>query len=220
MPGASQRHRRRVAPGAAVPVVAAILAVLVTLLAFHQQRATIRVAVAAQTIQAGTALPPAAVALAQVKIPDAMRTQLLSPAEAAGVTGWIATHTIAQGAPLARTDLVRPAAAQQLRVMSIPVAKSHAAGGQIAVGDRVDVIDTQSGQPVYAVAAAEVTAVASPDSAALTGAQDWTVSVAVDAQAALRLANAIQGAKFDVVRSTGASPPAGNVTVTPGGGKG
>jgi hypothetical protein len=203
-------------PGVALPVVAAILAGLVTLVALRQQQATTPVAIATQTIQAGTAVPAAAVGFAEVKVPDVVRAQLLSAGEASSVTGWIATHTITQGAPIVRGDLVRPAAAAQRRVMSIPVAKSHAAGGEITVGDQVDVIDSQSGRPVYAVTGAEVTGVAQPDSAALTGADEWTISVAVDDKAALRLANAIQGAKFDVVRSTGARTPAGASTTARG----
>jgi Flp pilus assembly protein CpaB len=214
MPGAPPWRRRRRAPGVAVPVIAGVLAVLVTLLAFRQQQATIPVSIATQTIQAGTAVAATAVGVADVKVPDAMRAQLLPAGEAATVTGWIATHTIPQGAPIVRSDLVRPAAAHQLRVMSIPVARAHAAGGEVTVGDQVDVIDSQSGRPVYAVTGAEVTGIAQPDDAALTGAEEWTISVAVDDKAALRLANAIQGAKFDVVRSTGAQPPADGAPVT------
>jgi Flp pilus assembly protein CpaB len=90
--------------------------------------------------------------------------------------------------------------------MSIPVEAAHAVGGALAVGDRLDVIQVdEGGQARYVVSGAEVLAVNRPDSGVIgAAASSSSLTVAVDARQALRLAAAIRGQRFELVRSTGA----------------
>ena len=63
----------------------------------------------------------------------------------------------------------------------------------------------EGGQARYVVTGAEVLAVNRPDSGVIgAGASSSSLTVAVDATQALRLAAAIRGQRFEIVRSTGA----------------
>jgi Flp pilus assembly protein CpaB len=95
--------------------------------------------------------------------------------------------------------------------MSIPVEAAHAVGGALAAGDRLDVIEVdEGGQARYVVSGVEVLAVNRPDSGVIGAAgSSSSLTVAVDARQALRLAAAIRGQRFEVVRSTGADAGAG-----------
>jgi Flp pilus assembly protein CpaB len=94
-----------------------------------------------------------------------------------------------------------------LRSMSIPVAREHAAGGQLRPGDRVDVIDIVDGEAIYAVTGAEVVTVGTERTGTLDATtRSFHVVVAVDGDEALRLTAALADEQLEVVRSTGAAP--------------
>jgi Flp pilus assembly protein CpaB len=90
--------------------------------------------------------------------------------------------------------------------MSIPVESAHAVGGSLAAGDRVDVIQVdEDGQARYVVSSAQVLAANRPDSGVIGAASGASsITVAVDARQALKLAAAIRSQRFEIVRSTGA----------------
>lgn len=89
-------------------------------------------------------------------------------------------------------------------------------GGDIAVGDVVDVIDVVDGSPTYVVAGVQVIDVASEGSSrGLSGSGGpggYFVVVQVDADQALALAGAMEDGGVQVVRSTGAEPVADGTT--------
>jgi Flp pilus assembly protein CpaB len=94
--------------------------------------------------------------------------------------------------------------------MSIPVEAAHAVGGSLAAGDRVDVIQVgEDGQARYVVSGAQVLAANRPDSGVIgAAAGSSSITVAVDARQALKLAAAIRSQRFEIVRSTGAQDSA------------
>jgi Flp pilus assembly protein CpaB len=95
------------------------------------------------------------------------------------------------------------------RAMSIPIAIEHAAGARIVVGDRVDVITVVDGVAEFVATDLAVIAHAEPQAGGLsTGA--YHVTVAVEEQEALALAEAIATGSLEVVRSTGAAPVSGS----------
>ncbi|PLS75322.1 MAG: hypothetical protein CYG61_07985 [Actinobacteria bacterium] len=97
--------------------------------------------------------------------------------------------------------------------MSLPVERQHAVGGALRPGDRVDVID--GAEASFVVTNAEVLAVPNLSNGNLSGTGSYAITIAVDAQGALRLAAAIAGGKVEVVRSTGAEalpPPSASPT--------
>jgi Flp pilus assembly protein CpaB len=103
--------------------------------------------------------------------------------------------------------------------MSIPVDPSHAVEGALTAGDRLDVIEVdEGGQARYVVSGVEVLAVNRPDSGVIgAAAGSSSLTVAVDARQALRLAAAIRGQRFELVRSTGADDGTGAGATGPGG---
>jgi hypothetical protein len=92
--------------------------------------------------------------------------------------------------------------------MSIPIDVSRAAGGTIAVGDRVDVIAVDDGVAAFVVVDIEVVSIAA-DSAGALRSSDHHLVVAIDANQALALAEAMAAGDINVIRSTGAPPLAG-----------
>ncbi|HEY2960615.1 MAG TPA: Flp pilus assembly protein CpaB [Actinomycetota bacterium] len=197
-----------------ITLLAGLLAVLLVFSVLRSREATWRVAVAGREIRAGTTLDRSAFRFTDVNAPAEVRRHLLSPEALEQLRGTIAARTIAAGDLVSRSDF-RPAAARaRLRAMSVPVDPAHAVGGALAPGDRVDVIRVQEiGQAVFVVANAEVLAVNQPDSRSIGPAGAWSLTVAVSSRDALRLATAIRGEKFEVVRSTGSDPVAAGADV-------
>lgn len=138
------------------------------------------------------------------------------PVERLGTGAWVTTRPIAAGDPLRQSDLAPAGEQRGLRVMSIPVKRENAAGGALAVGDRVDVITTATGRAEWVVAGVQVVAVPPPSSTGgLTRdvAAGYYVGVEVDSDQALALADAIATQKIAVLRSTGA-PPIGRPSIS------
>jgi hypothetical protein len=126
--------------------------------------------------------------------------------------------------------------------MAIPLASWTVAGGELDVGDQVDVIDTGDGGPRFVLSGAAVVARASDDAAGglvQSSSDELWIAVEVSATEALALASVIERDEFVLVRSTGATavprlptdvqettqsslptsvgvPPPGTVLTTPG----
>lgn len=207
----------RVSPGLALAVVAGVLAALFYL------RATggpdgVPVAIAARDIPAGEAVGIGDLRFSEVVASPRLLAKLVPRGELGALNGSITARSVAEGSPLLRADLVTAAASGQQRAMSLPVEREHAVGGALRPGDRVDVIDGADGS--YVVTDAEVLAVPNLSSSDLAGTRNYAITIAVDAQGALRLATAIAGGKVEVVRSTGAeaipAPTAAPVGGRPG----
>jgi Flp pilus assembly protein CpaB len=189
-----------------ITLLAGLLAMLLVFSVLRERDTTSQVAVASAEIRAGTTISRASFRLADVHVPGEVRGRLIDAASLGRLRGWIATRTILPGELVSRGDLRPPAAPSALRAMSIPVEAAHAVGGSLAAGDRVDVIQVdEDGQARYVVSGAPLLAVNRPEAGvigAATGAS--SITVAVDARQALRLATAIRSQRFEIVRSTGA----------------
>jgi Flp pilus assembly protein CpaB len=108
---------------------------------------------------------------------------------------------------LERSDLAAPATGAAARSVSFPIDASLAVDGNLAVGDRVDVLASSDdgARSGYVLAGVDVVAVHSSNSGPLrAGDGQITITVAVDAAGAQRLASALHGAHLLVVRATGA----------------
>lgn len=200
-----------------ITLLAGLLAMLLVFSVLRERDTTFRVAVAGSEIRAGTVVGQAPFRLVNVHVPADVRDALVDPAALAGLRGWVAARTIRPGEPVSRGDLRPPAAPSALRAMSIPVEAAHAVGGALAAGDRVDVVQVdEDGQARYVVSGAEVLAVNRPGTGVIgAAAGSSSITVAVDARQALRLAAAIRGQRFEIVRSTGAEG-SGQVTADSG----
>ena len=201
----------------ALAVVFGVLAGLFTLLALSDNKGN-PVAVAARDLRAGETLDPGALRYVDANASADLLNALLRPADVANLKGNVLTHPVSAGSPITRDDLEPAVAPAQQRAMSVPVPPERAAGGDVAKGDRVDVIDAGGNgvEPSYVLTDAEVLGVSLRGDGRLGSSQDTYITVAVpDGAAALRLASAIERNKIQVLRATGASPLPAAVTATP-----
>ena len=92
--------------------------------------------------------------------------------------------------------------------MSFPIPRSRAVGGALVVGDRVDVLGVlrNSGRSGYVATDVQVLAFSSRGSGPLQGSDDASVTIAVDSDAAARIASALETGTITLVRATGATP--------------
>ena len=124
----------------------------------------------------------------------------------------VAARTVQPGEALPRSALGSRTSTTGVRVMAIPVESWQAAGGELDVGDQVDVIDTGDNGPRYVLSGAAVVGRSTDDSGGGLGGSSnrgelW-IAVEVSAAEALELASVIDADDFVMVRSTGATPGA------------
>jgi Flp pilus assembly protein CpaB len=198
--------RTRLASGHLLMILAGVLTFVLVANALRARNATVEVAVAVADVAPGAVLSPASIRISTLPASSSLRDSLVAP-EVLGAERWVATRRIAAGEPLLRSALAHAAAPNGLRAMSVPVSPDHAAGGELNIGDRVDVISADGPQALYVVRNAEVIGVAPRrGSAGLSSSStgQFYVTIAVEADPALRLAAAIRAGKLEVLRSTGA----------------
>ncbi len=201
VPAPPRRRRHRIPASLGVAVVAGLMAMLLTLAASRQDD-VVQVVVAAQSIRAGERIEAGDLRYADISASDSVLSSLVRRSDARSLIGQVVTQPIASGTMVSASDVAPEAGPGQQRAMSFALDVDRAVGGAIRAGDRIDVID--GSVPSYVLTGAEVLAVAQPSSGALTTRHSYVITVAVDADSALRLAAAIQAGKLEVVRATGA----------------
>jgi Flp pilus assembly protein CpaB len=189
--------------GRLVMIVAGLAAFALNLSLLRSDDGVTLVAVAGAPIDAGATVTADMLRLVEVAASEPTLSRLVrDPSEVAGM---VATVDIPAGDPISSGLLRDPAATGGLRAFTISVDPSHAGGGDlIDAGDEVDVIAVDDGTARYVVAAAPVLDVADSGERGLVAATDYYVVVAVDADTALALAEAMQSDSVEVVRATGA----------------
>lgn len=204
-PPRRRRLTARLSTGHVVMLAAGLLAAVANFAFLRGQAETTAVLVAAGELPAGVAVAVDDLRVVDVEIDAAIADALVPAAQRDGTVGQVTVAPIPAGAPLRAADLRRPASDAGLRRMSVPVPRERAAGGTVAVGDRVDLIETVDGTARYVLAGAEVLAVDTGSGAALTSA-GFSLTIAVDADTALCVARALQTGSLDVIVSTGTAP--------------
>jgi len=205
---AGRTIRRRLSASHMLVALAVVLAFVLNILALQDRSASSLVAVAHQPIAAGAVFMPDMVRLTPIDAGFEGLGSMVGEADLTGYAGWIVQRAVAEGGVIEASSLAEPATSSGLRSMSIPIDLSRAAGGTIAVGDRVDVIAVDDGVAAFVVVDIEVVAVAGENAGALRS-SDHHLVVAVDATQALALAEAMAVGNIDVIRSTGAPPLGG-----------
>lgn len=208
-PRPQPRRRRwtsRLSMGHGLMLGAGLLAALLNLALLRGGDETVLVAVAAADIQPGERLTSNHFGETELAAGSAIISQLIPSDQVDDLVGLIASARIAAGEPVLRSA-VSPGAGG--RAMSVPVDPEHAVGGRLRVGDRIDVIEVQEDRATYVATDLEIIGInESGSGGALDGLGSYSVTVAVDDATALRLAAAIRADRFELVRSTGAEPPA------------
>jgi len=202
---ARRRSGRRLSATHVLIAVVVILAFVLNLLVLQDRSATTLVAIADRSIAAGNILELDAVRLVPVDSAFEGLGALLDEDDLARYEGWVVDRSIAEGSPVDASALTAPGPASGARSMSLPVPIEHAAGGSLSAGDRVDVIAVQDGVAGFVAVDLEVIRVAETATGSIGVTGTYHVVVAVEADEALRLAEALEAGSMELIRSTGAA---------------
>ncbi len=208
------RRPRRLSAGTLVPAVLAVLAGGSVYAALSQRGATIRVAVAATTLPAGTVLSPSDVRAVEVSAAAGVLTRaVFSPADVP--YGWVTAVGVGAGDPLTPDVIAVPVRGAGAGQMSIPLPEAQAAGGTLVAGDEVDMILASPRRSRYVATGLRVvgTSGSSPGAGLLSGSgPGYDVVVQVSRASALEVATALataSGTSADQVELVRSQPTAG-----------
>jgi hypothetical protein len=207
-PGRVRRRNplTRVSAAHLLMLLAAVLAFATNLVVLRNHDETRAVVVAAVNLPAGRVVESSHLRAVEVDVDDAVYSTLIPWAHAASLVGQVSSHSIGEGVLIGMTDVRDPSGPAGLRSMSVPIDAEHAVGGDLAAGDRIDLIVVDDDGPRYVLASAEVLTVSSIGELGALASGDFFLVVAVDAKQALGVAAAIRDGRIEVVRSTGAVP--------------
>ncbi len=177
-----------------------------------------RAVVATRAIDAGERLAEGDVRDAPVDLPEPTAAQVFP--SAGPLTGAVALAPIAEGELLPRSAVRlasgTPAGEALAREFSFAVERERAVDGQLARGDRIDLLATfgngEDAATIVIGRGIELRRVAEPGKGGLGGNGKLTLTVALaDADAVTRVAHASRVAALTVVRSTGAADASGAI---------
>jgi len=205
-----RRITSRLSTGHVVMIVAGLLGVVLTLSVLRQSDEGPRRLVAATDLAPGTVIDADAVRAEPVDASASVLGGTFGEYDLGELRGQVVTAPISKGALVAR-DAVRPRREGGVaRSMSFPLPMARAMGSALESGDRVDVIAVHEGgtDAAYVMTDAEVLDVDGARGGPLGAPDDVTITLAVDADAAIRVATALEAGPVTLVRSTGAMPAA------------
>ena len=198
----------RVSSGHVVMVLAGALGVLLTLSVVRASDHTRAVLAAARNLAPGTVLDGGSVRTTRIHAEGTVNASLFGVEQVGALRGHVVTGPVAAGALLTRDNVREGSDGTTPRIMSFPLPKARAVDGKLARGDRIDIVavDHERGVAEYVRHDVLVVDVDARGSGALSGASgDVTVTVAVDAGTAPRLAAAIDTQVVSLVRTASAS---------------
>jgi Flp pilus assembly protein CpaB len=198
----------RVSAGQAVMVLAALAAFVLNIHLIRSQEAVTLVAVAAQDIVPGVELRSSMLEFVEIDAENPVVERLITGEGLDAVLGKVVTNRVFAGEFVSAAVLSERATDSNLRAMTVPVDASHAGGGDlIARGDLVDIIAVSDGLARYVVTGVQVLEIPTSDTGGLVGATDYFIVIAVDADMALEVAEALQADSLEILLSTGAPTP-------------
>jgi Flp pilus assembly protein CpaB len=189
-------------------LLAGLLGALGTLAALHAADHRVEVLVASGDLAPGTVVRAADVRAVRIGADARVLETLVRARDATRVVGRVVVHRVSAGAFLAAADTQARTAGSASRSMSFALDRSRALDGRLAAGDRVDIValDTRTGTAEYVATNLEVLRVDGASGHGPLGVSDSvTITIAVDADVALRVATALHGHDLTLVRSTGSS---------------
>lgn len=204
-PKPARRRSRRPSATHVLIAVFVILAFVLNLLVLQDRSATTMVAIAERPLAVGAILQSDDVRLAPVDASFEGIASLVTEDQVSDYDGWVVARSVATDAALGIGDLAAPGADSGLRSMSLPVPIEHAAGGSLVSGDRVDVVSVVDGAARFIATGLEVISVSDAGAGAIGSGSAHHVVVAVEAEDALRLAEALEAGSMELLRSTGAT---------------
>lgn len=201
--GLGRRVRTRFGTAHLVAVTAGLLTALLLLSWTRSQEQLVSVVLAAEDIRAGTLVDDADLRATEIPADSSVATAIVPAIESDGLVGQVAVRTIAAGEPILQSDL-RPVVTEDgRRAMSVPLSPANAVGGDLVVGDQVDVIAVTDETRFVAE---DVPVLALPNSnqgGLVGGVSSWWVVLAVEDLDALEIADAVEHGTIYLLRSTG-----------------
>jgi Flp pilus assembly protein CpaB len=184
-------------------LVAGVAGLVVTLGVLRSGADGRRVAVAARDLETGSVLADGDVRFESVSASERVAATYVTAQELAGLRGRVLTAPVFADEPVLQAHFRTRAATSGRRAMSIPVDRARAVNGDLAPGDRVDVVVAGDDAVTIVVAGAEVLDVDSDDAFG-TRRGEVRVTLAVDARESQLLAAALADGDFVLTRVTGA----------------
>lgn len=199
----------RFSTGHVVMVVAGLLGLLLSLSVLRKADNTVPVVVVTRDVVPGTRLRSDMVGTTRVHADDQSMRNLVAADDRDALLGSIVLASLRAGDLLERSGVGAASTGRAARSVSFPVDASLAVGGEVAAGDRIDVLAAahDGSATGYVLVAADVVAVHAIGSGPLRGSDGQvSITVTVDAVGAQRLVAALHAADLLVVRATGAAP--------------
>ena len=198
-------------------LLAGVLGLVLTLAALRERDGGQRILVASRDLEAGTILRPADVRSASVRAGAELSSHLVAASREREVRGRVVTAPTLTGEPLLPSQVRTRAADDGRRAMSIPVDRARAVNGDLAPGDRVDVVTARDGIASVVAADLEVLDISDGESGAFGARRgEVTLTLAVDVEDAQLLAAALADGDFVLTRVTGAPSARGTTPVSIG----
>ncbi|MGQ0825026.1 MAG: RcpC/CpaB family pilus assembly protein [Actinomycetota bacterium] len=205
--GARRSWTGRISQGHVVMVAAGLLGAVLTLGSLRAADDRRAVLAAAADIPAGTVIEDGTLRVTRIDASNEVMGSLYAPDELDMLQGSVTTAALRAGSLVAR-DLVRPGSPGAVpRAMSFPLSPARAVGGALEAGDRVDVlaVSRDGDRAGYVMTAIEVLGVDGDDAGPLGAPDELTITLAVELNAAVTLAAALDTGTVTLVRATGAS---------------
>ena len=195
--------RRRLSSGHLVMIAAGLVGVVLTVALLRQADQRDDFAVAAHALTPGTVLSEGAISWTAARIDN--HVPAIRRDDVSDLMGMIVTEQIDEGELLSPNDFRPVAAPDGLRAMTFPIDRTRAVNGDLQPGDRVDVIYAGDREVEIIIAAAEVLAVNDDGGGALdAGLEQFSITLAVDAEQSQLLTAAVTDGDVMLARSTGA----------------
>ena len=200
-----KRVKARFGTAHLVAVVAGLVTAVLLLSWTRGQEDLLAVVLAADEIRAGTLIETTDLEVAEVPADPTIAAAIYSADALAGLAGQVATRSISPSEPILLSD-VRPVAAEAgRRAMSVPMSPANAVGGDLAVGDDVDVLIVNADTTRFVAESVPVLAVPTDEASGLVSATSaWWVVLAVEDSEALEIADGVENGTVYLLRSTGA----------------
>jgi Flp pilus assembly protein CpaB len=200
-----KRVKARFGTAHLVAVVAGLVTAVLLLSWTRGQEDLLAVVLAADEIRAGTLIETTDLEVAEVPADPTIAAAVYTADALAGLAGQVATRSISPSEPILLSD-VRPVAAEAgRRAMSVPMSPANAVGGDLAVGDDVDVLIVNADATRFVAESVPVLAVPTNEASGLVSATSaWWVVLAVEDSEALQIADGVENGTVYLLRSTGA----------------
>jgi Flp pilus assembly protein CpaB len=200
-----KRVKARFGTAHLVAVVAGLVTAVLLLSWTRGQEDLLAVVLAADEIRAGTLIEATDLKVAEVPADPTIGAAVYSGDALAGLAGQVATRSISPSEPILLSD-ARPVAAEAgRRAMSVPISPANAVGGDLAVGDDVDVLVVTGDATRFVAESVPVLAVPTSEASGLVATTSaWWVVLAVEDSEALEIADGVENGTVHLLRSTGA----------------